>query len=313
MTLSNEFLLLAGIALLLLSFVIVYISTYTKEKFDTAKLKQVLTSKEESILEQQHKEKPEEKGKESYLDTLQLQLWQAGWYKMTPTIYFLIVTFSALLFVGGFYLIFENILALFIGAFIGAMIPFYVLGFRMASRTKEFNEALSEAMSVIVRMMRNGVGFEVALKRSIEISQSVLFQELFNKFIAEKDLIGEKRAFDNMYKKVYSAELKIFGLAIGIGKSSGGKFSTTIEKLDLSIKQRVTLQRKVTVATREAKVGSFMIVGLLVFIFMILDTNFEGKIIEHFFHTAKGKLEILVVFMWVGMGLLINERLTRVR
>ncbi len=311
-TLSPMVITLTIVTLLFLAIIIVLGISYTKERFDSAKLKQVLSTKEESILEHQ-KDVGDDNKSSTFLDKIAIRLAYAGWDKINTSIFLLIVFFSALIFVVLFYYIFSNFLAFIIGALIGGAIPFYVMNSMIFSRTKQFNEALSEAMSVIVRMMRNGVGFEVALKRAVEISQSKLFHALFEKLLAEKDLISEEKAFKHMYQKINSAEIKIFGLAIGIGKSSGGKFSNTLEKLEHSIKQRVILQRKVTVATREAKVGSYMIVGLLIFIFFILDSNFEGKIIEHFFYSQKGKFEILLVFMWVGLGLFINEQMTKVK
>ncbi|HHD84319.1 MAG TPA: hypothetical protein ENK93_05515 [Campylobacteraceae bacterium] len=217
--------------------------------------------------------------------------------------------------VGGalLYMVLDNPIALLIGAGVIGATPFVVRNRLIELRVRNFNEALSEAMSIIVRMMRNGVGFEVALRRAVEISQSKLFQTLFAKYLREKDVISEEKAFENMYRHVDSAELRIFGLAITIGKSSGGKFSNTLEKLEQSIRQRVLLQKKVTVATREAKVGSYMIVGLLIFIFFILDSNFDGKIVEHFFHTKEGKFQMLLILVWVGVGLGINEKLTKVQ
>lgn len=232
---------------------------------------------------------------------------------LTPAIFISIVALCAVVAAILFYMIFDNYFALLIGAFLGASILFSIKNILISLRVKEFNEALSDAMGVIVRMMRNGVGFEIALKRAVEISQSKLFQSLFAKYLSQKDVISDEKAFENMYKYVDSAELRIFGLAIGIGKSSGGKFSNTLEKLERSIKQRVLLQRKVTIATRESKVGSYLIVGLLIFIFFILDSNFDGKIMEHFFHTKGGKFEMLMILVWVGFGLFINEKMTKVR
>ncbi len=311
MSLSPVILGMVLVSLLLFATIIVLLFSYGKDRFDALKLKKVLTQKEESILD--HQKSFKERKTTLFLQKLSDDLYYAGLDMINTYLYLLIVALCAFIGMVLFYVIFENILALLIGSFLGGSIPFYVKNSLISMRIKDFNEALSDAMSIVVRMMRNGVGFEIALKRSVEISQSKLFRALFFKYFSEKDVISEERAFENMFKYVNSAELKIFGLAIGIGKSSGGKFSNTLEKLEHSIKQRVLLQKKVTVATREAKVGSYMIVALLVFIFFILDSNFNGKIIEHFFHTKDGKFEILMVFMWVGFGLFINEKLTKVR
>ena len=302
---------LSVVVAFVLALLIVYVAGYLKERYDAARLTRVLSPQEESILQFQQKSSQEQSSR--LLQKLSDKLWFAGMEMVGVPLFLTIVTVSGV--VGGllFYIVFENPLALVIGAGVVGMIPFAVRNRLIDMRARNFNEALSEAMSVIVRMMRNGVGFEVALRRAVEISQSRLFQTLFDKYLKEKDLLSEEKAFENMYRHVDSAELRIFGLAITIGKSSGGKFSNTLEKLEHSIKQRVLLQKKVTVATREAKVGSYLIVGLLIFIFFILDSNFDGKIVAHFFHTKEGKFQMLMILVWVGLGLGINEKLTRVQ
>lgn len=209
-------------------------------------------------------------------------------------------------------LLLKNFLALAVGVFVGIYLPIYIIGMISDARRIDFNQALSEAMSVVVRMMRNGVGFEQALRRSVDISSSKLFKQLMQTFLKEKDLLGDEQAFAAIFPYVKSEELRLFALAIDVGKSSGGKFSSTLEKLERSIRQRVQLQRKITVATREAKVGSYMIVGILVLIFVMLDHNFAGKITDYFFGSDSGRLYFMGIITWVGIGLFVNSRLTRI-
>jgi len=299
------------LSLFLLSLLIVFSFGYLKERYDTFRLKRVLTSRDESILQFERQEGETKRSR--FTGKVSDSLCYAGLDMLHVHLFLLLVLLCALCIAILFYVVFDNLLAFFIGLLVGGSIPFTLKNRLVEMRVRDFNEALSEAMSIVVRMMRNGVGFEVALRRAVEISQSRLFQSLFAKYLREKDVLSEEKAFENMFRHVDSAELRIFGLAITIGKSSGGKFSNTLEKLEHSIKQRVLLQKKVTVATREAKVGSYMIVGLLIFIFFILDSNFDGKIIQHFFHTKGGKFEMLMILIWVGVGLLINEKLTKVR
>ncbi len=310
MTLTPVMIAVVLVTLLLAAIIIVLSFSYGKERFDTQKLKKVLSQKEESILA--HQKDFSDRKSILFFQKISDDLLLAGLDMINGVTFLAVVALCGLIGMVAFYMVFDNIMALFIGAFLGGVIPFTVKNMLIMIRAKNFNEALSDAMSVVVRMMRNGVGFDIALKRGVEISQSKLFQRLFFTYLSQKDVISEEKAFENMFKYVKSSELKIFGLAIGIGKSSGGKFSSTLVKLEHSIKQRVLLQKKVTVATREAKVGSYMIIGLLIFIFFILDSNFEGKIIEHFFHTKDGKFEMLMILMWVGLGLFINEKLTKV-
>ncbi len=310
MTLTYGMIAFLLVSSLLFSLFVVFCAVYIKQRIDEVKLKKVLLQKKESILNQQNNE---EKKSGTFLKKIEKNLYYAGLDMLSPPLFITIVIFCGFMGAVIFYMIFDNLFAIFTGAFLGGSIPFSIENIFISLRVKEFNEALSDAMSVIVRMMRNGVGFEIALKRAVEISQSKLFQTLFSKYLSQKDVISQEKAFENMYRYIDSPELRIFGLAIGIGKSSGGKFSNTLEKLEHSIKQRVLLQRKVTVATREAKVGSYLIVALLIFLFFILNSNFDGKIAEHFFHTKGGKFEMLLILVWVGFGLFINAKMTKVK
>ncbi len=241
-----------------------------------------------------------------------IQLKQAG-IGISEYLFLLIVCFFALL--GGliFYYMVDNIISVIMGIGIGGYAPFFMLSIIISQRRKEFNTALSIAISMLVRMMRNGIGFEQALKKSVDANESKLFKTIFEQFLREKEIVGEERAFKSIYAVVDSSELQIFGISVIIGRSSGGKFSNTLEKLEESINSRIKLQRKVDVATREAKVGSYLIVIILVIIFGMMDVSFNGNMSKYFFETEKGKLEFMITIIWVMLGLFLNNILTKVR
>lgn len=218
-------------------------------------------------------------------------------------------------FLGGslFYLIIDNAISVMMGIFIGGYAPFFVLGVLIDIRRSEFNSALAAAISMLVRMMRNGIGFEQALKKSVEANESKVFKEVFSRFLREKEIVGEEKAFAAIYESVDSSELQIFGISVIIGRSSGGKFSNTLEKLEESIISRIKLQRKIDVATREASFGSYLIVVILAIIFGMMDMSFDGNMSKYFFGTEKGKLEFMITISWVGIGLFLNSVLTKVK
>lgn len=224
-----------------------------------------------------------------------------------------IVVLAALL--GGFlfYFMIDNVISVMMGCFLGGYTPFFVLSMAVNRRRRDFNSALSSAISMLVRMMRNGIGFEQALKKSVDANESRVFQDVMKRFLREKEIVGEEKAFAAVYGMVDSSELQIFGISVVIGRSSGGKFSNTLEKLEESINSRVKLQRKVDVATREASFGSYLIVAILAIIFAMMDNAFDGNMSKYFFQTDTGKLEFMVTIVWVSIGLFLNSMLTKVR
>lgn len=60
-------------------------------------------------------------------------------------------------------------------------------------RLEEFNFGLKIIIDKVTSMMKSGVGFEQALKKSVLTSKSKLTREIFNIYLSEKDVIGEKK------------------------------------------------------------------------------------------------------------------------
>ena len=179
-------------------------------------------------------------------------------------------------------------------------------------RKKEFNRALATAISVLVKMMKNGVGFEQALSKSISVSGSMMFKNIFNTFFQEKNAIGEVEAFNNLNNYIDSKELLIFALAIKIGRDSGGQFSNTLEKVEKTITYRKKMQEKVDVVTREASVGSYIVVGISIMLYFMLNGNFDGKLHEYFMNSEYGRFQLLGIAMWVFLGMIVNKLITGV-
>jgi len=293
---------------LLFTLLLVVVVMYVKNKIDIYHLKNALYEKKDSVIEK----KRETKSSEQYFERIDEFLKLAGLEKIGSLAFIPILLASMVISAFFIYNIFDNIFAIGIGFGLGLFIPYFIVKTLISRRKNEFNFALSDAISILVRMMRNGVGFEQAFKRAISLSQSNVFKTLFNKYMKEKDLIGDERAFETMFKSVKSSEIRIFALSISIGKSSGGKFSNTLEKLEDSIKQRISLQKKVTVATQEAKIGSYMIVGILILLFVMMNSNFNGALVNYFFGTEGGKFQMMMIMLWVGFGLFINSILTKI-
>lgn len=302
---------LIGVLALSLSLLLYLTGEWIYKTFIVQTLKNALKSDQKTILEYHYDEKSFF-GRFKLFANLHSDIRKAGWSIGDFLFIFIAVTvgvvFGVLLFV-----LISNILAAAVGFAFGWYIPFYILNFIISKRRREFNVALAGMISMLVRMMRNGIGFDQAQKRAIEASDSALFRAIFAKFLHEKDIVGESKAFESISKVIDSAELKIFAMSVIIGRSSGGKFSNTLEKLEESINSRLKLQRKIDVATREAVIGSYLIVAILAIIYVMMDVSFEGRMSGYFFQNPKGKIEFMLTLLWVGLGLFLNSKLTKIR
>lgn len=111
------------------------------------------------------------------------------------------------------------------------LFPYLFLVKLIKTREEEFNTNLKGMIDKVTSMMKSGVGFEQALKKSILTCKSKLTQDIFNIYINEKAIIGEDKCFEKMFDIIESKELRIFYLTISIGRKSGGKFSNTLDTL----------------------------------------------------------------------------------
>lgn len=212
----------------------------------------------------------------------------------------------------GFYLFLDHWFGFLLGLMLGLSIIMMFINSRVIARKLEFNRSFTIAISVLVKMMRNGIGFEQALSKSVRTSNSTMFRTLFERFLQDKNRLGEVEAFENMNHEIDSKELRIFALAVKIGRESGGHFSSTLEKVEETLRYRKKLQDKVSVATREGNIGSYMVASLNILLYFMIDMNFNGKVTLYFLTSQWGRWQLLGIGMWMVVGLMVNKRITRI-
>jgi tight adherence protein B len=273
-------------------------------------VKNVISLKDEDVNTILEREELKERRKD-FLFKLETIIKHAGF---NISVYIFVSLFLFFIIVSGslFTLFLKHWAGYVIGIPFGILIYIMIIRSLIEKRKKEFNRALATAISVLVKMMKNGVGFEQALIKSISVSSSLMFKNIFSMFFQEKNAIGEEDAFKNLDDYVNSKELRIFALAIQIGRESGGQFSNTLEKVEKTITYRKKMQEKIDVVTREASVGSYIVVGISFFLYFILNGNFDGRLHEYFMNSEYGRFQLLGIAGWVFFGMAVNKLITGV-
>ena len=201
----------------------------------------------------------------------------------------------------------------FISWILFSFFPLLVLKKIIDNRLEDFNFGLKAIIDKVTSMMKSGVGFEQSLQKSVLTSRSKFTQDVFNTYLIEKDIMGEDKAFEKMFKMVESKELRIFYLTVSIGRQSGGKFSNTLEKLRKTLHDQGEIKQEITASTKEIKVGSYMIIAIVVIIYEMMDNSMDGALDEHFFGTSEGQIQFFFIVIWVAFGLFVNNLLTKIK
>lgn len=203
---------------------------------------------------------------------------------------------------------------IFVSTFIiFSFFPYLILVKIIKTREEEFNLNLKEIIDKVTSMMKSGVGFEQALKKSILTCKSKLTKDIFSIYINEKSIIGEDKCFEKMFDIIESKELRIFYLTISIGRKSGGKFSNTLEKLRKTLHDQGEIKQEITSSTKEIKIGTYFILGITFFIYIMLNQALDNTLNAHFFGSDKGKLQMFLIIVWVSFGIFINNLLTKIK
>jgi len=230
-----------------------------------------------------------------------------------PYVFILISLITGVLIAGFIFIIIESVLALIFSVLLFSFLPLLILTKIIRSREEEFNLFLKEIIDKVTSMMKSGVGFEQGMRKSIVTTHSKFTKKVFDIYLNEKEIIGEDKAFEKMFTLVDSKELRVFYLTISIGKSSGGKFSNTLEKLRKTLHDQGEIKQQITSSTREIKIGSYMIIAIVFLIYFLMNNSLNNVLNEHFFGSEIGRLQLFFIVIWVAFGLFINNLLTKIK
>lgn len=269
-----------------------------------------LVNTNSKILDKNKQKTNEEETKSWLIKKLQY----AGFNSKGADVVFIFICFGFGLLISSFvFFITNSKLVFLLTTIIFAFIPYLFLLKLIKIREEDFNSSLKEMIDKVTSMMRSGVGFEQALKKSILTSKSKFTQSVFNIYINEKSVIGEDKCFEKMFKLVESKELRIFYLTVSIGRKSGGKFSNTLDKLRKTLHDQGEIKQEITSSTKEIRVGTYMIISLIVFTYIMMNSALNDSLNRHFFETDTGRIQMFFIILWVAFGLFINSLLTKIK
>lgn len=174
-----------------------------------------------------------------------------------------------------FYLVLELSLRLgtlgLLVAFPLALVAGYVLVRRARSRRiSKFTEQLPEALDVIVRGLRAGHPFRVALGLAAREMPDPIGTE-FGILLDEISFgLDQQLAVDHLYARVGQDDLSLVSTAINIQSQTGGNLADVLQSLSRMLRSRAKLLLKVQALTSEGRLsGAILTVLPFVFFMMI--------------------------------------------
>lgn len=247
-----------------------------------------------------------------YLRNLDKLLDEAG-AKISPT-RFLLLTSAATFggFVLGFAIRRDYILGLIVAA-IAIAAPVIYLVTMKRKRAEKFTEQLPDALTMISRSLRAGHSLNSAIELvGQEMADPV--GELF-KTAYEQQKLGLRvtDTLTNMTDRIQSLDLRFFATVISINIEVGGNLAEILDKLAETIRERLKIRRQVKVYTAQGRLSGYLLAGLPIVAFVMLQFVMMPGYEDVFIKETKGRYILLVAAILQFIGYLVIRKIINIR
>jgi tight adherence protein B len=185
-------------------------------------------------------------------------------------------------------------------AFVAALLTGYLLVWRArAQRIARFSEQLPEALDIIVRGLRAGHPFRVALGLAAREMPDPIGTE-FGILLDEVTFgLDQQIAVDHLHGRVGQEDLTFFSIAINIQSQTGGNLGEVLQSLSGLLRNRFKLRLRVRALTSEGRTSGVLMTALPFILFLVVKLLSPG-----YFDELKGH-PIMVPVVVGGLLLLL--------
>jgi tight adherence protein B len=145
---------------------------------------------------------------------------------------------------------------------VGLMLPLMKMKMQRASRFKEFERQLPEALDLMARALRAGHAFSVGMKMVGDEFSDPIGPE-FSRTVEEISFgIDVPEAMNNLNERVISTDLKFFITALVVQRETGGNLAEIIEAISRLIRQRFELLGRVKALSAEGRLSGIVLFAM---------------------------------------------------
>jgi tight adherence protein B len=191
-------------------------------------------------------------------------------------------------------------------------LPFLYLAILTSKRVEKFTELFPDALTMIARSLRAGHSFTSAIELvGTEVSEPVgsLFKTAY-----DQQLLGLRinEALNNMNERIESLDLRFFTTAVAINSEVGGNLAEILDKLAMTIRERLKIRRQVKVYTAQARMSGYILAALPIitfFLINILHPGYENTLLKE----DQGKIMLIVAAVLQVVGFFVIRKIINIK
>lgn len=196
----------------------------------------------------------------------------------------------------------------FVGAFVGILMGFALLGMRIRRRRKKFTNQLGDMLTMVANALRAGFSFMQAfelISREMDAPMGREVQLVVNEVNLGNTL---ESALDNMQRRVASPDFELVVTAVLIQRQVGGDLASILDTISETIAERVRMRREVMTLTAQGRASALVVscipIGLAAAV-SILNPNYLKPLIE----TELGRMFIVAAVILQLIGFIVIHRI----
>ncbi len=207
-----------------------------------------------------------------------------------------------------------SLAGLALGAVAGAaafQLPKQLLNLLRERRRRRFNEQLVEALSQISNALRAGFSITQSFETVVTNGENPIAQE-FAVFLQQMRIgISFNEALDNMVERVGSDDLDLVCSAMSIARRTGGNLTEIFDKISLTIRERMRIERRVMTLTAQGRLQG-VIVGAMPLAVGVAMAFFRPEIMMPYLRSPSGLAAVAAVIVLVTLGGLTIRKIIRI-
>jgi tight adherence protein B len=200
------------------------------------------------------------------------------------------------------------LLALGIGAAVGAGVPHLVVNYQISKRTNAFVSKFPDALELLVRGLRSGLPVTETLSvvaQEVPGPVGIEFRGVVDRIKVGKTM---EDALQDTGDRLGIPEFNFFTITLAIQRETGGNLAETLSNLADVLRKRAQMKLKIKALSSESKASAY-IVGSLPFIVFGLIFWVNPEYIGGFFTDDRLIVAGLGGLTWMGIGVFIMAKM----
>lgn len=200
----------------------------------------------------------------------------------------------------------------FVGAFVGILMGFALLGMRIRRRRKKFTNQLGDMLTMVANALRAGFSFMQAfelISREMDAPMGREVQLVVNEVNLGNTL---ESALDNMQRRVASPDFELVVTAVLIQRQVGGDLAQILDTISDTIQERIRMRREVLALTAQGRISGWVLAAapfVVAGVMSIIAPSYLSPLIE----TEPGRMAITIGIISELVGVFVIHRIIDIK